>query len=107
LPIFRARGMSERLKVPGPKGCFLWQSPQTWLSPSTEERRHSAGRSIFDTEGNSDRVLVISMGSVIRGSQIFAPGLIAKVQPCPIPNAGSKQGITVPPGDPACNIGKS
>jgi short-subunit dehydrogenase len=47
------------------------------------------------------------MGGVIRGAQIFAPGMIAHGQPGLILNTGSKQGITTPPGDPAYNIAKA
>jgi hypothetical protein len=47
------------------------------------------------------------MSGIIRGSQIFAPGMIAHGQPGLILNTGSKQGITTPPGDPAYNIAKA
>lgn len=65
------------------------------------------GSSIFDTEGNWDRIIAVNMFGVIRGSQIFAPRMIAGGQPGLIVNTGSKQGITTPPGDPAYNISKS
>ena len=65
------------------------------------------GSSIFDAEGNWDRILAVNMGGVIAGSQIFAPGMIASGQPGLILNTGSKQGITTPPGDPAYNISKA
>ena len=65
------------------------------------------GSSIFDTEGKWDRILAVNMSGIIRGSQIFAPGMIAHGQPGLILNTGSKQGITTLPGDPACNIAKA
>ncbi|MFZ3584833.1 SDR family NAD(P)-dependent oxidoreductase [Loktanella sp. DJP18] len=65
------------------------------------------GSSIFDTEGNWDRIIAVNMFGVVRGSQIFAPRMIAGGQPGLIVNTGSKQGITTPPSDPAYNISKS
>jgi hypothetical protein len=65
------------------------------------------GSSIFDAEGNWDRILDVNLKGVIRGSQIFAPGMIAAGGPGLILNTGSKQGITTPPGDPAYNVAKA
>jgi NAD(P)-dependent dehydrogenase (short-subunit alcohol dehydrogenase family) len=65
------------------------------------------GSSIFDTEGNWDRIIAVNMFGVIRGSQIFAPRMMAGGKPGLIVNTGSKQGITTPPGDPAYNVSKS
>ncbi len=65
------------------------------------------GSSIFDVEGNWERILEVNLGRVIRGSQIFAPRMIASGAPGMIINTGSKQGITAPPGDPAYNISKA
>ncbi|WP_428646484.1 SDR family NAD(P)-dependent oxidoreductase [Roseibium sp.] len=65
------------------------------------------GSSIFDAEDNWQRILDVNMWGVIRGSQIFAPGMIASGAPGLIINTGSKQGITTPPGDPAYNVSKS
>lgn len=65
------------------------------------------GSSIFDVEGNWDRILEVNMGGIIRGSQTFAPRMIASGAPGLILNTGSKQGITAPPGDPAYNISKA
>ncbi|MBD3738879.1 short-chain dehydrogenase [Thioclava marina] len=65
------------------------------------------GSSIFDAECNWDRILEVNMGGIIRGSQIFAPRMIASGAPGLIVNTGSKQGITTPPGDPAYNVSKA
>ena len=65
------------------------------------------GSNIFDTEGNWDRILAVNMMGVIRGSQIFAPRMIAGGAAGLIINTGSKQGITTPPGDPAYNVSKA
>ena len=65
------------------------------------------GSSIFDAEANWDRILAVNMMGVIRGSQIFAPRMIAAGAPGLIINTGSKQGITTPPGDPAYNLSKA
>lgn len=65
------------------------------------------GSSIFDAEGNWDRILDVNMLGVIRGSQVLAPRMIASGLPGLIINTGSKQGITTPPGDPAYNVSKA
>lgn len=65
------------------------------------------GSSIFDTEENWDRILGVNMMGVVRGSQIFAPRMIAGGEAGLILNTGSKQGITTPPGDPAYNLSKA
>lgn len=65
------------------------------------------GSSIFDAEGNWDRIIAVNMFGVVRGAQIFAPLMIAGGQPGLIINTGSKQGITTPPGDPAYNVSKA
>ena len=65
------------------------------------------GSTIFDAEGNWDRILDVNMGGIIHGSQIFAPRMIAAGQPGLIINTGSKQGITTPPGDPAYIVSKA
>ena len=43
----------------------------------------------------------------INGVQLFAPGMIARGLPAVIVNTGSKQGITLPPGDTAYNVSKA
>ena len=65
------------------------------------------GSSIFDVEGNWDRILAVNMMGVIRGAQIFAPRMLESGEPGLIIHTGSKQGITTPPGDPAYNVSKA
>ena len=65
------------------------------------------GSSIFDAEGNWTKIIDTNMWGIIRGSQVFAPGMIADGRPGLIVNTGSKQGITTPPGDPAYNVAKA
>jgi len=65
------------------------------------------GSSIFDSEGTWQRIVDVNMWGIIRGAQIFAPGMIASGRPGLIVNTGSKQGITTPPGDPAYNVSKA
>lgn len=65
------------------------------------------GSSIFDAEANWQRIIDVNMWGIIRGSQVFAPGMIASGRPGLIVNTGSKQGITTPPGDPAYNVTKA
>ncbi|WP_420131568.1 SDR family NAD(P)-dependent oxidoreductase [Rhodopseudomonas sp.] len=54
-----------------------------------------------------ERILGVNLWGVINGSQIFAPGMIARGRPGLVINTGSKQGITTPPGNPAYNVSMS
>ncbi len=56
---------------------------------------------------NWHRILGVNLWGVIHGSQVFAPGMIARERAGLIINTGSKQGITTPPGDPAYNVSKA
>ena len=65
------------------------------------------GSQIFGPAENWQRILAVNLWGVIHGSQVFAPGMIARGRPGLIINTGSKQGITTPPGDPAYNVAKA
>jgi len=49
----------------------------------------------------------VNFWGVFHGVQLFAPDMIAADWPCAIVNTGSKQGITLPPGDTAYNVSKA
>src|SRR5215813_6262590 len=53
------------------------------------------------------RVLDVNLWGVINGVQSFVPRMLEQRTPCAIINTGSKQGITCPPGDTACNVSKA
>jgi NAD(P)-dependent dehydrogenase (short-subunit alcohol dehydrogenase family) len=65
------------------------------------------GSKMFGPAQNWQRVLGVNLWGVIHGTQVFAPGMIARGRPGLIINTGSKQGITTPPGDPAYNVSKA
>jgi NAD(P)-dependent dehydrogenase (short-subunit alcohol dehydrogenase family) len=65
------------------------------------------GSKMFGPTENWQRILGVNLWGVIHGSQVFAPGMIARGRPGLIINTGSKQGITTPPGDPAYNVSKA
>jgi NAD(P)-dependent dehydrogenase (short-subunit alcohol dehydrogenase family) len=65
------------------------------------------GSTMFDPKENWQRIISVNLWGVIQGSQVFAPGMIARGRPGLIINTGSKQGITTPPGDPAYNVSKA
>jgi NAD(P)-dependent dehydrogenase (short-subunit alcohol dehydrogenase family) len=65
------------------------------------------GSAMFGPAENWQRILGVNLWGVMHGSQIFAPGMIARGRPGLIINTGSKQGITTPPGDPAYNVSKA
>ncbi len=54
-----------------------------------------------------ERILGVNLWGIIHGTQVFAPGMIARGRPGLIVNTGSKQGITTPPGNPAYNVAKA
>jgi NAD(P)-dependent dehydrogenase (short-subunit alcohol dehydrogenase family) len=65
------------------------------------------GSTMFGPTETWPRILGVNLWGVINGSQVFAPGMIARGRPGLIINTGSKQGITTPPGDPAYNVSKA
>jgi NAD(P)-dependent dehydrogenase (short-subunit alcohol dehydrogenase family) len=65
------------------------------------------GSAMFGPRENWERVLGVNLWGIINGTQVFAPGMIARRRPGLIINTGSKQGITTPPGDPAYNVSKA
>jgi NAD(P)-dependent dehydrogenase (short-subunit alcohol dehydrogenase family) len=65
------------------------------------------GSKTFGPAANWQRIVGVNLWGVIHGSQIFAPGMMARGRPGLIINTGSKQGFTTPPGDPAYNVSKA
>ena len=65
------------------------------------------GSSIFDDEGTWQRILDVNLWGIVRTVQSFAPAMIKSGRPGLLINTGSKQGITMPPGDPAYNVTKA
>jgi NAD(P)-dependent dehydrogenase (short-subunit alcohol dehydrogenase family) len=53
------------------------------------------------------RIIETNLWGVINGVQVFTPGMVAERQPAAIINTGSKQGITMPPGNTAYNVSKA
>ena len=54
-----------------------------------------------------ETMLNVNLWGAIHGTQVFAPGMIARGRPGAIINTGSKQGITTPPGNPGYNVSKA
>ncbi len=54
-----------------------------------------------------EQTIRTNLMGVVYGVQEFLPGMIAADWPCAIVNTGSKQGITLPPGDTAYNVSKA
>ena len=65
------------------------------------------GSRMFGPLPDWQRIIGVNLWGVIHGSQVFAPGMIARGREGLIINTGSKQGITTPPGDPAYNVSKA
>ena len=56
---------------------------------------------------NWQTMLGVNFQGAVNGTQVFAPGMVARGRPGAIINTGSKQGITTPPGNPAYNVSKA
>jgi NAD(P)-dependent dehydrogenase (short-subunit alcohol dehydrogenase family) len=54
-----------------------------------------------------ERTITTNLMGAVYGLQAFLPAMIAADWPCAIVNTGSKQGITLPPGDTAYNVSKA
>ena len=65
------------------------------------------GSAIFGPQANWEKIINVNLMGVVNGSRVFAPGMVAHAEPSLIINTGSKQGITMPPGDPAYNVSKA
>lgn len=61
----------------------------------------------FDHYDRWQHVIGVNLWGVINGVHTFAPAMIAQGAPALIVNTGSKQGITMPPGDTAYNVSKA
>lgn len=53
------------------------------------------------------RVLGVNLMGVLHGVQAFVPAMAASGAPGLVINTGSKQGVTMPPGDTAYNVSKA
>jgi NAD(P)-dependent dehydrogenase (short-subunit alcohol dehydrogenase family) len=65
------------------------------------------GGGLFTGEEAWRRTLDTNLWGAIHGLQVFAPGMMTADWPCTIINTGSKQGITLPPGNTAYNVSKA
>jgi NAD(P)-dependent dehydrogenase (short-subunit alcohol dehydrogenase family) len=54
-----------------------------------------------------ERTIATNLMGAAYGLQQFLPDMLAADWPCAIVNTGSKQGITLPPGDTAYNVSKA
>ncbi len=64
------------------------------------------GKPWENAEGWRD-LLAINLAGVINGVQAFVPAMLAQAGPGVVVNTGSKQGITLPPGNSAYNVAKA
>ena len=65
------------------------------------------GSAMFRAAEQWQRIIAVNLWGPIHGTQVFAPAMIERGRPGLIINTGSKQGITMPPGDPAYNVSKA
>jgi NAD(P)-dependent dehydrogenase (short-subunit alcohol dehydrogenase family) len=62
---------------------------------------------LFSGEEAWRRTLDTNLWGAIHGVQVFVPDMMAADWPCAVINTGSKQGITLPPGNTAYNVSKA
>ena len=62
---------------------------------------------LFAGEDLWRRTLDTNLWGAIHGLQVFVPDMVAAHWPCAVINTGSKQGITLPPGNTAYNVSKA
>jgi NAD(P)-dependent dehydrogenase (short-subunit alcohol dehydrogenase family) len=65
------------------------------------------GGNLFASEDIWRSTLETNLWGVIHGLQLFVPDMIAADRPGAVVVTGSKQGITLPPGDTAYNVSKA
>ena len=65
------------------------------------------GGGILAGAGIWEETIATNLMGAVYGVQQFLPSMIAADWPCAIINTGSKQGITLPPGDTAYNVSKA
>jgi len=65
------------------------------------------GDGLFADVSKWKSTLDINLGGALNGIQLFVPDMMRATWPCAVINTGSKQGITLPPGDTAYNVSKA
>lgn len=68
--------------------------------------REGAG-GIFTDAARWHATIGVNFWGVFNGIQAFVPAMMEAGWPCAVINTGSKQGITLPPGDTAYNVSKA
>jgi NAD(P)-dependent dehydrogenase (short-subunit alcohol dehydrogenase family) len=61
----------------------------------------------WENQSGWQDLLSINLAGVINGVQAFVPAMLAQAGPAVVVNTGSKQGITLPPGNSAYNVAKA
>jgi NAD(P)-dependent dehydrogenase (short-subunit alcohol dehydrogenase family) len=77
------------------------------LSLLMNNAAREGGGGLFAGEEVWRTTLETNLWGVIHGVQVFMPDMMAADWPCAVINTGSKQGITLPPGDTAYNVSKA
>lgn len=65
------------------------------------------GGSAYENLDGWRRILNVNLMGVLHGTQAFTQAMLDHGRPAAIVNTGSKQGITMPPGDTAYNVSKA
>jgi NAD(P)-dependent dehydrogenase (short-subunit alcohol dehydrogenase family) len=65
------------------------------------------GGDLLGSQENWRRAVDVNLWGVINGVQAFVPCMVEQGTPCSVVTSGSKQGITMPPGNVAYNVTKA
>lgn len=66
-----------------------------------------AGGALLGSHDHWRRAMDVNLWGVLNGVQAFVPCMLEQARPCAVVNCGSKQGITMPPGNSAYNVTKA
>jgi NAD(P)-dependent dehydrogenase (short-subunit alcohol dehydrogenase family) len=66
-----------------------------------------SGGSVLGRRADWEQAVDVNLWGVINGVQAFVPAMLEHDAPCAVINSGSKQGITMPPGNSAYNVTKA
>lgn len=84
-----------------------WEPPTVLMNNAAKFVHGGAGGSVFDPPASWRSVFDVNLWGAVNGVAAFAEAMIAAGGPRVIVNTGSKQGITLPPGNACYDVTKA
>lgn len=84
-----------------------WETPSVLMNNAAKFVHGGAGGSVFDAPATWRAVFDVNLWGVVNGVAAFAEAMIASGGPRIVVNTGSKQGITLPPGNACYDVTKA